>query len=42
MLTKITHSTLFVNDQNAALDFYTKLGFLCIPMLFLAACVGLP
>jgi len=27
MFTKITHSTLFVNDQNAALDFYTKLGF---------------
>ncbi len=27
MLTKITHITLFVHDQDAALDFYTKLGF---------------
>lgn len=27
MLTKITHITLFTNDQNRALDFYQKLGF---------------
>jgi len=28
MLTKLTHITLFVKDQNEALDFYTKkLGF---------------
>jgi catechol 2,3-dioxygenase-like lactoylglutathione lyase family enzyme len=27
MLTKITHITLFVNDQDTALNFYQKLGF---------------
>ena len=27
MLTKVTHLTLFVNDQEAALEFYQKLGF---------------
>ncbi len=27
MLTKITHITLFVHDQEAALNFYTNLGF---------------
>ncbi len=27
MFTKITHITLFVHDQDAALDFYKKLGF---------------
>ncbi|MCL5874944.1 MAG: VOC family protein [Candidatus Dependentiae bacterium] len=27
MFTKITHISLFVHDQDAALDFYTKLGF---------------
>ncbi len=29
MITSVTHFTLFVHDQNAALDFYTnKLGFI--------------
>lgn len=27
MLTKVTHLTLFVIDQDAALDFYKKIGF---------------
>lgn len=27
MLTKITHITLFTNDQDLALNFYQKLGF---------------
>jgi predicted enzyme related to lactoylglutathione lyase len=27
MLTKLTHLTLFVNDQEEALEFYKKLGF---------------
>jgi len=27
MFTKITHITLFVHDQDKALDFYKKLGF---------------
>lgn len=27
MLTKITHITLFTNDQDRALNFYQKLGF---------------
>lgn len=27
MLTKVTHFTLFVNDQEKALEFYQKLGF---------------
>lgn len=27
MITKITHITLFVHDQNDALNFYKKLGF---------------